>query len=128
VAEIQEALNLTNSRAFNIAIEVQGAALKQIFLVLMQSVDQMSAEQLAATMELRELVSPLHSRDINALLAKIHMLCSGSWTFDQAAVARAFADHCGLDRVPMIPDGTDLGYTETSADSDLDNEKEPAQG
>ena len=94
----------------------------------MQSDEETSAEQQEATADLQELISLLRSRDINGLLGKIHMLCSGSWRFDQAAVARAFADHCGLDRVPMIPDGTDLGYTETSADSELDHEKEPAQG
>ncbi|KAI5195993.1 hypothetical protein E4T39_07974 [Aureobasidium subglaciale] len=127
VAEIQEALNLPNSRAFDLTIKIQEAALKYIFSILAQPPDDLSAEQSDASSDLQELTPYLRQPNIDELLARIHVLCSGSWKFHQAAVARAFADLCGLDRMPIIPDDTDLDYTETDG-SDHEDEREPAQG
>ncbi|KAI5245233.1 hypothetical protein E4T43_03379 [Aureobasidium subglaciale] len=127
VAEIQEALNLPNSRAFDLTIKIQEAALKHIFYILAQAPDDLSAEQSDASSDLQELTPYLRQPNIDELLARIHVLCSGSWKFHQAAVARAFADLCGLDRMPIIPDETDLDFTETDG-SDHEDEREPAQG
>lgn len=128
VVEIQEALNIPNSSAFDLTIKIQEAALKAIFAILIQPDESLSTEQLEASRDLRELVPLLRQPNIDELLAKIHMLCSGSWKFHQAAVARAFADICGLESLPMIPDDTERGLSETSADSDHQDDREPAQG
>ncbi|KAI5238431.1 hypothetical protein E4T42_08995 [Aureobasidium subglaciale] len=127
VAEIQEALNIPNSRAFDLTTKIQEAALKHIFSILAQAPDDLSAEQSDASSDLQELIPYLRQPNIDELLARIHVLCSGSWKFHQAAVARAFADLCGLDRMPIIPDETDLDFTETDG-SDHEDEREPAQG
>lgn len=128
VGQIQEAFRLSNSQAYDIAIEAQGVALKRIFQTLIQSAED-SVNQSGLAADLLPLVPALRSRDINVLLAKIHLLCSGRWRYDQTAVARAFAEHCGLDRVPMDsePD-LDLGLTETPMESERDHERETGQG
>lgn len=126
--ELQEALNISNSTAYRIAVEAEGCALNKILQVLILPQNELSAEQVEATRDLQALVTPLRRRDVDALLAKIHVLCSGRWGYDQTAVAKAFANHCGLDRVPMPPDHADLGLTDTSIDSDHENEREPTQG
>ncbi|KAG9971238.1 hypothetical protein KCU72_g24474, partial [Aureobasidium melanogenum] len=91
-------------------------------------VEEQSTEQSDAARDLQELVPFLRQPNINELIARIHILCSGPWRFHQAAAARAFAEHCGLERMPLIPDDADLAMTETAANSDHEDDGEPAQG
>jgi hypothetical protein len=128
VDEIAEALNLASYNAYDVTIKIQEAALRYIFSILVRPVEELPSEQVDAARDLQELVPYLRQPNIDELLARIHLLCSGPWKFHQAAVARAFADHCGLDRMPILPDAADLGLTETTANSDHEDEGEPAQG
>lgn len=109
-------------------LKIQETALKHVFSILVQPAEELSTGQSDAARDLQELSPFLRQPNINELLARIHILCSGPWKFHRAAVARAFAEHCGLDRMPVIPDDADLGLTETVADSDHEGDAEPAQG
>ncbi|KAG9950868.1 hypothetical protein KCU85_g3251, partial [Aureobasidium melanogenum] len=128
VVEIAEALNIPSNAAFDVTQKIQETALKHIFSILVRHVEQQSTEQSDAARDLQELVPYLRQPNINELLARIHVLCSGPWRFHQLAAARAFAEHCGLDRMPLISDHEDLAMTETAADSDHEDDGEPAQG
>jgi len=128
VEEIGEALNLVSYNAYDLTMKIQETALKYIFSILARPAEELPSEQVDAARDLQDLVPYLRQPNIDELLARIHVLCSGPWKFEQVAVARAFADHCGLDRMPMLPDAADLGLTETTADSDREDEGEPAQG
>ncbi|KAG9686798.1 hypothetical protein KCU95_g11413, partial [Aureobasidium melanogenum] len=128
VVEIAEALNIPSHAAYDVTLKIQETALKHIFSILLRPVEERSTEQSDAARDLQELVPFLRQPNINELIARIHILCSGPWRFHQAAVARAFAEHCGLDRMPIIPDDAELAMTETAANSDHDDDGEPAQG
>lgn len=128
VVEIAEALNLSSHDAYDVTIKIQETALKHIFSILVQPAEDLSTGQSDAAQDLQELIPFLRQPNINELLARIHILCSGPWRFHQAAVARAFAEHCGLDRMPIIPDDADPGMTDTLADSAHEGDAEPAQG
>lgn len=121
-------MNLPSHDAYDVTLKIQETALKHIFSILVQPAEELSTGQSDAARDLQELSPFLRQPNINELLARIHILCSGPWKFHQAAVARAFAEHCGLDRMPIIPDDADLGLTETVADSDHEGYAEPAQG
>ncbi|KAK5999850.1 hypothetical protein QM012_004938 [Aureobasidium pullulans] len=128
VVEIAEALNLPSHSAYDVTLKIQETALKHIFEILIQPAEELPSQQSDAAQDLQELAPFLRQPNINELLARIHILCSGPWKFHRAAVARAFAEHCGLDRMPIIPDEADLAMTETAADSDHEDDAEPAQG
>jgi hypothetical protein len=128
VEEISEALNLTSYNAYDLTIKIQEAALRYIFSILVRPVEELPSEQVDAARDLQDLVPYLRQASIDELLARIHLVCSGPWKFNQVAAARAFAEHCGLDRMPILPDAADLGLTETTANSDHEDDGEPAQG
>lgn len=128
VEEISEALNLTSYTAYDVTINIQMAALRYIFSILVRPVEELPPEQVDAARDLQDLVPYLRQPNIDELLARVHVLCSGLWRFHQAAAARAFADWCGLDRLPILSEAADLALTETPADSDREDEGEPAQG
>ncbi|KAI4721940.1 hypothetical protein E4T48_01839 [Aureobasidium sp. EXF-10727] len=128
VVEIAEALNLPAHNAYDVTIKIQEAALKHIFSILVRPAEELPTEQLDAASDLQELVPYLRRPNINELLARIHLLCSGPWKFHQAAAARAFAEHCGLDRMPIISDHADLDMTESAAGSVQEDDGEPAPG
>ncbi|KAG9557062.1 hypothetical protein KCU71_g11100, partial [Aureobasidium melanogenum] len=128
VVEIAEALNIPSHAAYDVTLKIQETALKHIFSILARPVEEQTTEQSDAARDLQELVPFLRQPNINELIARIHILCSGPWRFHQAAAARAFAEHCGLERMPLIPDHADLAMTEAAANSDHEDDGEPAQG
>jgi hypothetical protein len=128
VEEIAEALNLATQNAYDLTIKIQEAALRYIFSILVRPAEELPSEQVEAARDLQDLVPYLRQPNIDELLARIHVVCSGPWKFNQVAAARAFAEHCGLDRMPIISGAADLSLTETTADSDHEDEGEPAQG
>ncbi|KAG9557079.1 hypothetical protein KCU71_g14198, partial [Aureobasidium melanogenum] len=128
VIEIAEALNIPSHAAYDVTLKIQETALRHIFSILLRPVEERSTEQSDAARDLQELVPFLRQPNINELIARIHILCSGPWRFHQAAVARAFAEHCGLERMPLISDDAELAMTETAAGSDHEDDGEPAQG